>query len=87
MQNKTRTEKDQEVLGTLLKSLEKREGKEIIEQSQAKIKKVVIGSMYREAICQMIALEKPVSRRKFFMLYPEYVAHYMLRNKDKKPVQ
>jgi Mg/Co/Ni transporter MgtE len=84
MLKKTRTEKDQEVLGTLLKSLEKRDGKEKIEQLQSKIKKVVIGSMYREAICQMISQERPQERKKFLMLYPEYIVPYMLRIKGQE---
>lgn len=76
--------KDQEVLATLFKSIEKRDGKGSIELIQKNVKKKVFDSMNRETICQILSLEKSTSRLKFLMLYPEYIFPYLFRSKNKQ---
>jgi len=71
--------KHREVLSSLLEAIGKRDGTEKVDRTHAEVKDMVLASMDRETILQFLSRECPVSRIRFLMLYPEYIAPYLFR--------
>jgi hypothetical protein len=74
--------KNKEILGLLLSTIENRDGVRRVQQIQVAIKKQTFAALDREAICQIVSLERPGRRFLFLLLCPQLIVPYLFRIRE-----
>ena len=78
------SKENKEILGLLLSTIENRDGVRKVQQLQVTIKKQTFAALEREAICQIISLEHPGRRFRFFVLCPQFIIPYFFRVRESR---